>query len=58
MTTHSQDVITGLNMVLKERPDSVACFWLKKLTDDKIKAYRYNPNELDKALESGVDIRH
>ena len=58
MTTHSQDVITGLNMVLKERPDSVACFWLDKFDDDRIKAYRYSPDELESALDAGIDIRH
>lgn len=58
MTTHSHDVIEGLNMALQEKRDSVACFWLNKFADDGIKAYRYAPDELDKALESGVDIRH
>ncbi len=58
MTTHSHDVITGLNLALKDKQDSVACFWLSKFDTDEVKAYRYAPDELDKALDAGIDIRH
>ena len=58
MTTHSNDVIKGLRMALQDRMDSVACFWLDKFDDDRVKAYRYSPDELDSALDAGIDIRH
>ena len=57
MTTHSSDVIKGLSLVLQDKSDSVACFWLSKLDDDRIKAYRYSPDRLEKALDAGIDIR-
>ena len=58
MTTHSSDVIKGLRMALQDKSDSVACFWLDKFDDDRIKAYRYSPDELESALDAGIDIRH
>ena len=58
MTTHSSDVIKGLSMVLKDKSDSVACFWLSKFDDDRIKAYRYSPDGIKNALDVGIDIRH
>ena len=57
MTTHSSDVIKGLRSALQGKSDSVACFWLSKLDDDRIKAYRYSPDRLEKALDAGIDIR-
>ncbi len=57
MTTHSSDVIKGLSLALKDKSDSVACFWLGKLDDDRIKAYRYSPDGLKNALDVGIDIR-
>ena len=57
MTTHSSDVIKGLSSALKEKSDSVAGFWLSKFDDDRIKAYRYSPDRLEKALDAGIDIR-
>ena len=57
MTTHSSDVIKGLRSALQDKSDSVACFWLSKLDDDRIKAYRYSPDRLEKALDAGIDIR-
>ena len=58
MTTHSSDVIKGLSLALQDKSDSVACFWLSKFDDDRIKAYRYSPDGLKNALDIGVDIRH
>ena len=58
MTTHSNDVIKGLRMALQDKTDSVACFWLDKFDDDRVKAYRYSPEELESALDAGLDIRH
>ena len=58
MTTHSNDVIKGLRMALQDKSDSVACFWLDKFDDDRVKAYRYSPDELENALDAGIDIRH
>ncbi len=58
ITTHSRDVITGLNLALKDKQDSVACFWLSKFDTDEVKAYRYDLDELDKALDADIDIRH
>ena len=62
MTTHSQDVIEGLRQASKsesiETQDSAACFWLKKCASDQVKAYRYSTEELDKALNADIDIRH
>lgn len=57
MTTHSSDVIKGLSLALKDKSDSVAGFWLSKFDDDRIKAYRYSPDRLEKALDAGIDIR-
>ena len=57
MTTHSSDVIKGLRIALQGKSDSVACFWLSKFDDDRIKAYRYPPDRLEKALDAGIDIR-
>ena len=57
MTTHSSDVIKGLSLALQDKSDSVACFWLSKFDDDRIKAYRYSPDRLEKALDAGIDIR-
>ena len=57
-TTHSSDVVKGLSMALKDKSDSVACFWLHKFADDRIKAYRYSPAGLKNALDVGIDIRH
>ena len=58
MTTHSSDVIKGLNLALQDKSDSVACFWLSKFDDDRVKAYRYSPDDLENALDVGIDIRH
>ena len=58
MTTHSSDVIKGLRLALQDKSDSVACFWLDKFDDDRIKAYRYSPDALENALDAGIDIRH
>lgn len=58
MTTHSSDVIQGLSLALKDKLDSVACFWLSKFDDDRIKAYRYSSDGLKNALDVGIDIRH
>ncbi len=58
MATHSSDVIEGLSMALQDKSDSVACFWLHKFDDDRIKAYRYSPDGLKNALDVGIDIRH
>ena len=58
MTTHSNDVIRGLRMAMEDKSDSVACFWLDKFDDDRVKAYRYSPDELESALDAGIDIRH
>lgn len=57
MTTHSSDVIKGLSLALKDKADSVAGFWMSKFDDDRIKAYRYSPDRLEKALDAGIDIR-
>ena len=57
MTTHSSDVIQGLSLALQDKSDSVACFWLSKFDDDRIKAYRYSPDRLEKALDADIDIR-
>ena len=58
MATHSNDVIKGLRIALQDKMDSVACFWLDKFDDDRVKAYRYSPDELESALDAGIDIRH
>ncbi|MXW03623.1 MAG: ATP-binding protein [Gemmatimonadetes bacterium] len=58
VTTHSRDVLEGLNDVLVGEQDSVACYWLSKLDSDQIKAYRYSPLELAGALDANIDIRH
>ena len=58
MTTHSSDVIEGLSLALQDKADSVACFWLHKFDDDRIKAYRYSPDGIKNALDVGIDIRH
>ena len=57
MTTHSSDVIKGLSLALQDKSDSVASFWLSKFDDDRIKAYRYSPDRLEKALDADIDIR-
>ena len=58
MTTHSSDVIKSLSLALQDKADSVACFWLSKFDDDRVKAYRYSPDDLENALDVGIDIRH
>ena len=58
MTTHSSDVIKSLSLALQDKADSVACFWLSKFDDDRVKAYRYSSDDLENALDVGIDIRH
>lgn len=58
LTTHSSDVIKGLRNALQDKSDAVACFWLDKFDNDKVKVYRYSPDELESALDAGIDIRH
>lgn len=57
MTTHSSDIIKGLSLALQDKSDSVASFWLSKFDDDRVKAYRYSPDRLEKALDADIDIR-
>lgn len=65
MTTHSKDVIEGLASLYEQEPalfseeeDDVACFYLGKNSEGRVKGYRYSPEDLKQVLASDTDIRH
>lgn len=65
MTTHSKDVVEGLAGLHGREPDlfsedgdDVACFYLGKNSEGRVKGYRYSPEDIKQVLKSDTDIRH
>ena len=65
MTTHSKDVVEGLAGLHEREPDlfsedgdDVACFYLGRNSEGRVKGYRYSPEDLKQVLKSDTDIRH
>ena len=65
MTTHGKDVVEGLAGLHEREPDlfsedgaDVACFYLGKNSEGRVKGYRYSPEDLRQVLKSDTDIRH
>ena len=62
ITTHSKESLQLLKDVLEEDDsktyrDEVKCFTISKLNDDTLKAYPYNFESFEYAIENDIEIR-
>ena len=62
LTTHSKECLFYLKELLEEEAfknyqDEVKCFTISKLTDNTVKAYEYDFNSLEYAMEHDIEVR-
>lgn len=61
-TTHNRETLTALTDLLDQEEhqryrDHVAAFNVVRQSDDSVRAYRYDADQLDFALDKGLDVR-